>query len=126
MSASMDTDPRRAVLAVDDDPDVREIIALALVDASVEVIEAEDGARAAEVLAGARGRVGVILLDYFMPGPEPVAVVARLRALAMPGTRIVLVTAAVDACERARELGLDEWIRKPFSLRELRRHVLGR
>ena len=114
---------RKAVLIIDDDPDFRELVRVCLEGLDVETLEAEDCVHGAAQLRRAGDRVAVILLDYWMPNMVPVQCAARLRTLARPSTRMILVTAAVDAKARATELGLTEWLSKPFDLARLRRIV---
>ncbi len=111
-----------AVLIIDDDPDFRELLRLCLDGLPIEVLDAEDCVSGVALLGEAGGRVAVILLDYWMPGLSPVRCIGRIRALA-PSARVVLVTAAVDARTRARELGLADWFAKPFDVNRLREMV---
>jgi CheY-like chemotaxis protein len=108
------------VLIIDDDPDFRELTRLCLDGLDVDVLEAENCAQGVTLLREARDRVAVILLDYWMPGMTPAHCVARLRELKAPSARLILVTAAVDARMRARELGLSECLPKPLDSDVLR------
>lgn len=66
-------DDEPTVLVVDDEPDVRLVLALLLRRSGFEVLEAADGRQASEVLAEHRDRVDVVLMDVMMPvmtGPE--------------------------------------------------------
>lgn len=112
---------RTAVLVIDDDPDFRELVRLSIELDGIEVLEAHDCAHGVAVLDEARDRIGLVLLDYWMPNMEPTCCCKRIRALAGPDTRVVLVTAAVDAKKRAIELGLSDWLSKPFDFERLRR-----
>jgi DNA-binding NtrC family response regulator len=114
---------RAAVLIIDDDPDFRELTQLCLEGVDVDVLEAGDCCRGIELLGEAPDRVAVILLDYWMPGMTPVHCVARIRELMAPGSRLILVTAAVDARMRARELGIADCLPKPLDSNLLREIV---
>src|SRR5262249_34086809 len=112
-----------AALIIDDDPDFRELMGMCLDGLEGEVLEAGDCVHGGRVLREARDRVVVILLDYWMPGMAPVPCVARIRELMRPWCRLVLVTAAVDAQARASEVGISEWLAKPFDNKLLREMV---
>jgi DNA-binding response OmpR family regulator len=113
-------DGRATVLVIDDDPDFRELVRLYIENDRIEVLEAEDCVRGVALLRKIRDRVNVVLLDYWMPNMEPARCAACIRELVRPSTRLLLVTAAVDARKRAAELGLKEWLSKPFDFDTLR------
>jgi Response regulator containing CheY-like receiver, AAA-type ATPase, and DNA-binding domains len=114
---------RNAVLIVDDDPDFRECTRLLVEEMGIPVLEAPDCRSATKLLAQEHARVRVILLDYLMPGMEPIACVGALRKLAERDVEIVLCTAAVDAAKRAAELGIARYLSKPFAIEQLRSAV---
>ena len=60
-------DRRKVVLVVDDNQDVRELLAAVLTDAHYDVLLANDGAEALRVLAGAATTCDLIVLDLMMP-----------------------------------------------------------
>ena len=110
-----------AVLIVDDDPLIRQLIATTLEDvAGFELVEAADGEQA--VGLAAREPPALVFLDIEMPGLNGIETCRRLRAL--PGTAeatIVMLTATVgDEPEReAASAGADLFLTKPFSPLEL-------
>lgn len=107
---------RRRVLLVDDDPDVRDILAEQLELEGWAVEQARDGR---EGLAAARsGRFDVIVLDQRMPRMTGEEMARELRA-AGDRTPIVLVTADRHAPAIARRVGLRYWLMKPFEMDEL-------
>ena len=109
--------PRPVVLAIDDEPGVRESLRLILAG-EFEVLEAADGAAALAIL-GAR-RVDVALLDVRMPGQPGSRVLPQIRAIdeSIP---VILITAdphlrmAVDAMKA----GAYDYLAKPFDVDEL-------
>jgi CheY-like chemotaxis protein len=108
------------VLVVDDDPDVRGLVAEALEHDGYRVSVAADG-RAALARAAALAPA-VVLLDVAMPvldGPGFVRE-ARRRGLACP---VVVMTGAWQAPARAAELGAAAYLGKPFGLDDLLRTV---
>jgi DNA-binding response OmpR family regulator len=101
---------------VDDEPPIVELVRCTLEDAQVRVIEAGDGARAVELARAERPQLA--LLDVRMPGLDGFEVCRLLRqAPECAGTRIIMLTAAGQAEDRAQGLaaGADEYLTKPFS-----------
>jgi CheY-like chemotaxis protein len=116
---------RDIVLIIDDDPDLRELIALEVGDWGMTCVEAGSGDEALPLLERDRDRLRAVLLDYFMPGLAPGPCVRAIHARLDPGVPVVLVSAAVDVAERAAELGLTRFLAKPFDLSQLHDTVLG-
>lgn len=114
----------KLVLVADDDADVRELVEFRLARAGYEVISAADGEEAVEVALERRPDLCVI--DVMMPKLDGYEVTERLRAAEeLAGLRILLLTASVQeaAVERGFEVGADDYIKKPFSPRELLERV---
>jgi two-component system response regulator RegX3 len=106
-----------AILVVDDDPGVLDVVAFTLRREGFDVDEERDGARA---LAAARARdYDIVILDVMLPEMSGTEVCHALRAES--DVPIVMLTAR-DA-ERDRvlglELGADDYVTKPFSSAEL-------
>ncbi|AKF04511.1 response regulator [Sandaracinus amylolyticus] len=102
-----------SVLVVEDNDDVRELVAMVLTDAGFEVLEASDGARALDVLRNAPVPPCVVLLDVMMPRMDGYGVVAALREEPrLAHVPVVFVTAD----QHAREVdGVLEVVRKPVA-----------
>ncbi|MGH3095824.1 MAG: response regulator transcription factor [Streptosporangiales bacterium] len=111
---------KATVLIVDDDPVIRQLIAVNLEMEGFAVLEAADGEEGiARVL---EDRPDVVLLDVMMPRVDGWVVALRLRT--DPRTsdvRIALVTARAQQRDRDRgeQLGVDAYICKPFDPTEL-------
>jgi two-component system, OmpR family, KDP operon response regulator KdpE len=106
------------VLIVDDDPTFRKGLAASLKTSGYAVDLARNGE---EALAYIRERpVGVVLLDINMAGMSGLEACHRIRALA-PQSGIVMLTVrdAENDKVQALEAGADDYITKPFRLREL-------
>jgi CheY-like chemotaxis protein len=116
---------RDRVLVIDDDPDLRELVALLLPDWGLVAVEAEDCASALALIDRERGRLRAVLLDYFMPGLDPRKCTREILSRVEPGVAVVLMSAAVDIGARAAEVGLARWLAKPFELTDLRAAVLA-
>ena len=105
------------ILIIDDDPQIRDVLRIALKQAGHSVAEAGDGA---EGLAKARnGRADLIVLDIGMPEMDGLELCRRLRA--DNDTPVLFLTARDDEIDRVLgfELGGDDYVTKPFSPREL-------
>jgi two-component system phosphate regulon response regulator PhoB len=110
----------KAVLVVEDEADIRELLRLHLRKAGYTVECAEDGNAA--LAAARRLRPAVILLDLMLPGLSGLDVCAKLRAdRAFATTGILLLTARGEEVDRVVgfEMGADDYVVKPFSPREL-------
>ncbi|MCR6484464.1 response regulator [Amycolatopsis sp. OK19-0408] len=101
----------RTVLVVDDDPDVREILSLALSACPGWLVETVAGGAAAVRRCDAGG-VDAVVLDLEMPGFDGRRTLRELRA-AHAGLPVVFLTAAVDTSGLA-ELGALGVLAKPF------------
>lgn len=113
------------VLYVDDDPDIREIVALSLgLDPDLVVETLGSGTEA--VLRAKSGGLDLILLDVMMPEMDGRTTLAALRALGLePPVPVAFVTARTQAHEiqQFRELGAVGVIAKPFDPMTLARDV---
>lgn len=110
--------PEARLLVVDDEPNIRDLLAESLRFAGFEVVTASDGLEA--VAAAARERPDLVVLDVMMPGIDGFEVVRRLRA---EGTRVpvLFLTARDDKADAINGLtvGGDDYVTKPFSLGEV-------
>jgi CheY-like chemotaxis protein len=114
----------RAVLVVDDDAFIRELIATTLEGvADFAIHQAQDGLEALEIAGRVRPRL--VFLDIDMPRLDGIETCRRLRAgEAGAGAMIVMLTAASGPARgRAEEAGADDFLSKPFSPLELLRLV---
>ena len=109
------------VLVVEDEPENRLFIGLMLRTEGYEVLEAEDGHAALEMLA-AGALPELILLDVMMPGLNGWQVFQRLRDNPrLAGIPVVMLTALAQRSdvERAVQLGVDGYLTKPFEPADL-------
>jgi DNA-binding response OmpR family regulator len=107
-----------AILAVDDDPAILDVVAQVLADEGYDVLTA-GGGRAAVDLAR-KHLPKLILLDLMMPEMNGWQVVAELKASSHTRTiPIVLLSARRDTELMAHNLGVSSYLEKPFDLDEL-------
>jgi DNA-binding response OmpR family regulator len=109
---------RRRVLLVEDDAAIREGVVDALRFAGYEPLDAgtfKDGLELA-----ARAELDLLLLDLVLPGGDGLDLLGEVR-LARPTLPVILVTAKGREEDRVRglELGADDYVVKPFSVKEL-------
>lgn len=104
----------RRVLVADDDKSIRETVALVLADEGYEVRTAPDGAIALSLLD--QWPPDVILLDMKMPVMDGWAFADAYRRRSAPQAPVVVLTAAADADQWARQIGADGVLPKPFDL----------
>ncbi|WP_347756052.1 response regulator [Agrococcus sp. ProA11] len=106
------------VLVVDDDRDIRDLVAIKLEAAGLEVVTRADGAQALDAIR--EGGWSVIVLDVMMPGMSGVDV---LRVIRDDGDRtpVILLTARGQEkdIEAGFAAGADDYVTKPFSPRAL-------
>ena len=113
----MDTTKTAHVLAVDDDPSVRQMIADYLGDNEVRVTAVASGQEIAEVMA--RETIDLVVLDLRLPGEDGMQIARRLREES--DVPIIMLTGRKEEADRVMglELGADDYLTKPFSPREL-------
>jgi len=105
------------VLAVDDDPSVRQMIADYLGDNDIRVSTLPGGRGVDEAIE--REGIDLLILDLKMPGEDGMQIVRRLRERwDLP---VIMLTGRKEEADRVMglELGADDYLTKPFSPREL-------
>ena len=114
-------DSTPTILLVDDEDSVRKVLAFPLEKDGYEVVQAADGE---EALARFEERdVDLVVLDIMLPRLDGLEVCKRLRAVST--VPIIMLTARDDELDKVigLELGADDYITKPFSIREFRSRV---
>ncbi len=108
------------IYVVDDEPNIRKLASLALKEYGFETQEFAGGD---ELLKAVQRRLpDLIVLDWVMPAPDGLSVCGRLKLEKETKTiPVILLTARNDEadCVLALEMGADDYMTKPFSLKEL-------
>ena len=112
----------KPVLIVEDEPDIAEGLRYNLEREGLRAIVAETGEKGLEIALDKNAPPALILLDLMLPGMSGIELCRRLRR--EPQTRrtpIIMLTARGSEGERVAglELGADDYVTKPFSVREL-------
>ena len=105
---------RLKILVVDDESRMRKLVKDFLVKNNYEVVEAEDGSTALDIFFGQKD-VALVILDVMMPKVDGWAVCKEIRAYSK--VPIIMLTAKSDERDELLgfQLGVDEYISKPFS-----------
>ena len=112
----------RPVLIVEDDPDIAEGLRYNLEREGLETRVALTGEQGLQAALDARNPPALVILDLMLPGMSGAELCRRLRR--EPATRrtpIIMLTARTSEADRVAglDLGADDYISKPFSVREL-------
>ena len=115
------SEEKTKILIVDDDAELRELIAETLANYGYASESAKDGREMFAALE--RGGFSLVLLDIMMPGEDGLSLCRRLRA---HGTRwaslpVIFLTALQETTDKVvgLEIGGDDYLGKPFQAREL-------
>jgi len=109
------------ILLVDDEDSVQKLLAYPLERDGFRVLQARDGQEALDRFA--LENVDLVVLDLMLPKVDGLEVCKRLRATSE--VPIIMLTARDDELDKVvgLELGADDYITKPFSIREFRSRV---
>jgi two-component system, OmpR family, response regulator len=105
------------ILIVDDHADIREMVQSYLEEEGFKVSAANDGEAMRRVMA--QSSVDLVLLDLILPGEDGLTLARKLRLDSNVG--IIILTGRGDTVDRiiGLEMGADDYLPKPFHLREL-------
>jgi len=108
------------VLVVDDESRMRKLIKDFLAQKGYSILEAEDGEKALSVYQENKEKINLILLDVMMPKLDGWSVLRQIRQ-ENKNLPIVMLTARSEEQDElfGFELGVDEYITKPFAMKEL-------
>jgi DNA-binding response OmpR family regulator len=119
--------PRGRILVVDDDPVLRTMLVVSLAEAGHDVLQAEDGARALDLMLLDKSKnclPDVLVTDIHMPRLDGIGLLERLAAenIRIPS----LVMTAIgdkDTVVRLLRLGAEEFVDKPFDIADVCRRI---
>ena len=108
---------QKHILVVDDDPRIRDMLGRYLESEGFAVTLAEDGAALRAQIG--RDSIDLIMLDVMMPGEDGLSLTREIRAHS--DVPIIMITGKGDVLDRVvgLEVGADDYIAKPFHLREV-------
>lgn len=103
------------VLIVDDEQRMRKLIKDFLMNKGYNILEAEDGEKALEVFEENKNKINLVLLDVMMPKLDGWSVLREIRQKSK--VPVIMLTARGEEQDElfGFELGVDEYIAKPFS-----------
>ena len=103
------------ILVVDDESRMRKLLKDFLLQKGYQIFEAEDGEKAIEVFEENRNKIKLILLDVMMPKLDGWSVLRKIRQES--NLPVIMLTARGEEQDElfGFELGVDEYISKPFS-----------
>lgn len=108
----------KRILVVDDEHKLREMISSYLQNDGYETVEAENGNSAVQTIKN--DQIDMVLLDIMMPEMDGYEALKEIRSI-QKKLPIIMLTAKTDEIDKivGLEMGADDYITKPFSLREL-------
>ena len=103
------------ILVVDDESRMRKLIRDFLMQKDFNILEAEDGEKAIEIFEKEKDKISLIILDVMMPKLDGWSVLRQIRQTSK--VPIIMLTARGEEQDElfGFELGVDEYISKPFS-----------
>ena len=103
------------ILVVDDESRMRKLVKDFLVQKGYKILEASDGEEALKVFEENKNKIGIVLLDVMMPKLDGWSVLRQIRQTSK--VPIIMLTARGEEQDElfGFELGVDEYISKPFS-----------
>ncbi len=115
------------VLIVEDEALIRETVGLALAEEGFEVLVAEDGLKALDMLGGTKNSahkvapdINLVILDLMLPGMNGLDLCRLLRHQGMEVPMLILSAKSTETDRVVGlEVGADDYLTKPFGMREL-------
>jgi DNA-binding response OmpR family regulator len=114
------------ILIIEDDPDIAEVLRYGFANSDFEIRVALNGEDGLSASLDKQNPPSIILLDLLLPGMSGFELCRRLRKEALTqSVPIVIISAKASDKDIAtgEELGVDDYILKPFSIREVVRRI---
>ena len=117
-----DSGEKNKVVIIEDDLEISDLVSLNLKDLGLETIQIYNGESGLQ--KALQGGFALVILDIMLPGMDGITVCRKLRE-ADPYIPIMMLTAKAEEIDRVLglELGADDYMTKPFSIRELKARV---
>lgn len=117
-------DKEKPVILIVDDDEMNLAMAQAILEVKVkaEYLTASSGKQCLQILQNRMGKVDLILLDVAMPGMDGLETLAAIRKRdGWKSLQVIFLTAAADknTIVRASQLGITDYVRKPFVAQDL-------
>ncbi len=109
--------PQPLILVIDDDVDIRRSLSRELEAAGYRTLEAADGVEGRELFG--QHRPELVVTDLAMPRADGFEVISAVRSVDRTPVLVLSVRGEEEDKVRALDLGADDYVTKPFSLREL-------
>jgi DNA-binding response OmpR family regulator len=108
----------KKILIIEDDPAIRTGLNETFTTEGYSVIEADTGTKGFEIAS--KNNFDIIVLDLILPGKDGIEICKDLRSLGVK-TPIIMVTSRKEEIDKilGLEIGADDYVTKPFSIREL-------
>lgn len=115
---------KKIILTIDDEPHILELLEYNLTRAGYRVLQADTGEKGLELLRSTQ--VDLVLLDCMLPGMDGIEVLREIRgASGLSALPVMMLTAKGEEIDKVLglELGADDYLTKPFGIRELEARV---
>lgn len=106
------------ILIIEDDPDIAELVSIHMIDTGFETEKVHDGKEG--LIRAMEDNYELIILDLKLPGMDGLEICRKLR-MEKINTPIIMLTSKSEEIDRVLglEIGADDYLTKPFSIREL-------
>lgn len=110
------------ILIVDDEPNVQWFISKTVHPMGYETLTAGSGMEALKIIQECGSKIDLVLLDLRMPGMGGIEVLKSIRKH-QPELPVIILTAMHDKRDECEKLGIEAFIKKPYSLEDLYHHI---
>ncbi len=112
------------ILLVEDEPNIRKMTAITLRRKGYRVLTAPDGSQALTIYKQKRAEIGLVLLDLGLPKIDGLSVLEEIKKLDSEA-KVILASGFLDhdQKERVEQTGIDDFLQKPYELKDLLRRV---